>query len=155
MRSGKDSNIVNSNYLYLSHLGQKVSVPSGLIFSPTVVFIIKHFVHIRGPSPGISVPQIQHFLKLTNFIQMLHSACLATQFRTHDKEKLRMESKVFFRSIVCFGNQCCRLNSEFSSLLVRSYSSIHRTLTGKPKNEQLLRQVYLFFRYFSNLLFRV
>ena len=105
MRSSKYSNIANSNCLYLLHSGQKVSVPSGLIFSPTVVFIIKHLVHIRGPSPGISVPQMQHFLKLTNCTQVLHNACLATQFRTHDKEKVRMENKVFFRSIVCFGNQ--------------------------------------------------
>ena len=109
MRSSKYSNIANSNCLYLLHSGQKVSVPSGLIFSPTVVFIIKHLVHIRGPSPGISVPQIQHFLKLTNLTKVLHNACLATQFRTHDKEKVRMENKVFFRSIVCLEINCCRL----------------------------------------------
>ena len=47
---------------YLLHSGQKVIVASLSMWSPTEVFIIKHFVHIRGPSPGISTPHIQHFL---------------------------------------------------------------------------------------------
>ena len=92
MRSSKYSNIANSNCLYLLHSGQKVSVPSGLIFSPTVVFIIKHLVHIRGPSPGISVPQMQHFLKLINHIYVLHNAWLIYQLRIHEKENGRIEN---------------------------------------------------------------
>lgn len=92
MRSSKYSNIANSNCLYLSHLGQKVSVPSGLMFSPMLIFIIKHFVHIRGPSPGISVPQMQHFLKLINHIKVLHNTWLIYQLRIHEKENGRIEN---------------------------------------------------------------
>ena len=60
-----------SNYLrtYLLHSGQKVIVASLSMWSPTDVFIIKHFEHMRGPSPGISTPQIQHFLSITVYLQ--------------------------------------------------------------------------------------
>ena len=44
-------------------------VASLSMWSPTDVFIIKHFVHMRGPSPGISTPQIQHFLSFTVYLQ--------------------------------------------------------------------------------------
>ena len=61
--------ISNHPRTYLLHSGQKVIVASLSMWSPTDVFIIKHFVHMRGPSPGISTPQIQHFLSITVYLQ--------------------------------------------------------------------------------------